>query len=88
MEDPRKAIEVIKNQEKEKMQYLSTVYGSHLPFRLVYERNVLSKPTRFGFPSSRLGLEVVTGKDTALNFPEYSDEGPTFTQELSKISFN
>ncbi len=62
---------------------LRDVYGEALPLRMHIEEQILGRVQRLpGLPSSRLGLEAMTGAlddfgfESYLGLPEYSDEQP------------
>lgn len=86
MEDPRQLKQTFRRREEQKMRLLSSVYGSSLPFSLILERNIVSQQGRVGLPSSRLHLEILTGKDTELQFPAYIEEMPKITQEIHRLN--
>ena len=78
--------EQYRKEEAENMKMLSCLYGSHLPFRLVLERNlVMNEPDSY-FPRSNLALEILTGRDLTIRFPEHIDESPSLTQGVSRLS--
>ena len=53
-------------------QQVASVYGSHLPFRMMMERNLAAGVHRIhGLPSSNLSLDVLTGRELDLPFPAY-----------------
>lgn len=57
------------------MKNLAYVYGSHLPFRLLIERNLAYQEQRLGgLPSSYLALDILTGRDEELPFPNYQND--------------
>ena len=70
------------------MAQLGNIYGSHLPFRLVLERNLVVNPKNEVFPSQNLGLEILTGRDISLRYPVFKNEPVSFSQEIKRISFN
>ncbi|CAG9327466.1 unnamed protein product [Blepharisma stoltei] len=87
MEDPRQLKQTLRRREEEKMRFLSSVYGSHLPFSLILERNIVSQQGRLcGLPSSKLHLEILTGKDTELDFPAFIGDVPHLTQEINRLN--
>ena len=80
--------EQYRKEEAENMKMLSYVYGSHLPFRLALERNLVMDEPNSYFPRSNLALEILTGRDLTIRFPEYIDESPSLNNELSRLSLN
>lgn len=70
--------------ERSRLQMLQNVYGSALPARMHIEKQILSRVERLpGLPSSRLGLESLTGElddfsfDSYLNLPGESEVSAT-----------
>ena len=59
-------------QEASKLAMLEKVYGAGLPARLQIERQILSRPGRLpGLPSSRLGLDSMSGALDEFGFESY-----------------
>jgi proteasome maturation protein len=67
-----------------KMQMLTNLYGSAVPARMSIESQILGRVGQRlpGLPSSRLGLESLTGEldefgfESFLGLPEFSEEPP------------
>lgn len=67
----------LNHESKFHFQQVATAYGSHLPFRLLMERNLTAQQHRLGgLPSSHLSLDVLTGKVLELPFPGYLHQDP------------
>ena len=65
-------------------QQLSSIYGSHLPYRLLMERNLVVGMKRLqALPSSNLSLEILTGHEADLPFPVYLH--PDLSDPLPKV---
>lgn len=65
-------------------QQIAGIYGSHLPFRLLMERNLVASQSRMGgLPSSNLSMEVLTGRELDLPFPSYLH--PDLTNQLPSV---
>ena len=80
-------VEVIQNSQKAgeaaRMEMLQNVYGSALPARMQIERQLLERVGRLpGIPSSKLGLQSLTGTlddfsfEAYLNLPDASEAAP------------
>ena len=55
--------------EKQNLQQLSVLYGSHMPMRFVMERNILSQTRRLGgYGSSMFGLNMHMDRYDELDF--------------------
>lgn len=69
--------EFLDHNSKFHFQQLASVYGSHLPFRLLMERNLAAQQQRLcGLPASNLSLDVLTGRALELPFPGYLHSEP------------
>ena len=70
------------------MQQLSVLYGSHLPMRLVMERNILAQTRRLGgYGSSMFGLNMHMDRYDELDFNDILND-PYQTPELEKESIH
>jgi Proteasome maturation factor UMP1 len=78
---------MIIRKEQDKMKMLSVVYGSHLPFQLLMERNILSQKPK-GIQNINLGLDISLGRDQKLPFPCYIDNRPRFELEINSIKYS
>lgn len=81
-------VEVIQTSQKAgeaaRLEMLQNVYGSGLPARMQIEKQLLDRVERLpGLPSSKLGLDSLTGNlddfsfGSYLNLPEASEIAPT-----------
>ena len=74
MKHPVEAIQLERRQAAgcKQQQMLRDVYGIAMPARMELERQILSKFSRMpGLPSSRLGLEAMTGELDEFTFESY-----------------
>ena len=57
--------------EKQNLQQLSVLYGSHMPMRFVMERNILAQTRRLGgYGSSMFGLNMHMDRYDELDFSD------------------
>ena len=57
--------------ERQQLQQLSVLYGSHLPMRMVMERSMLAENRRLGgYGSSMFGLNMAMDKYDELDFTD------------------
>jgi proteasome maturation protein len=55
-----------------KLDMVRRTYGSHMAMRLATEKMQFDKNHRLpGLPTSRVGLDILTGKDNAIDFTDY-----------------
>jgi len=65
-----------------RVQMLRNVYGSALPMKMLMEEQMLNRIERPGFPSSKLGMEVLSGRlddfgfESFLGLPDDSEVPP------------
>ena len=60
---------ILVNGERQELQKMSVLYGSHLPMRYVIERSILSQTRRLGgYGSSMHGLNIHMGRYEELDF--------------------
>ena len=60
------------NEWTEKLVNAKNMYGTHMAMRLASERQHFSRQHRlFGLPSSRVGLDSVTGEGLQIDFSDY-----------------
>jgi hypothetical protein len=71
--------------EKQQLQQLSVLYGSHMPMRFVIERNILASTRRLGgYGSSMHGLNMHMERYEDLDFFDilnHPDESPDMDRE-------
>ena len=73
------------NAERQELQQLSVLYGSHLPMRFVIERNILASTRRLGgYGSSMHGLKMHMGKYDELDFTDILND-PYTSPETDKV---
>ena len=66
------------------MAHVRSTYGAALPIRLATETAILSKTERLpGLPSSRLGLEAMSGKLDRFDETDYLGPGADLAAELT-----
>ncbi|KAI9146114.1 proteasome maturation factor UMP1-domain-containing protein [Paraphysoderma sedebokerense] len=74
-----------KTQENMKYSLQRSMYGIHQPIRLQMEKALVSQVQRLPvLPSSRLGLEILSGKDTTLDVEDFLGE-PTMYMETIDV---
>lgn len=75
----------LENQERLNLQKMSVQYGSHMPMRMVIERNILASTQRLGgYGSSMHGLKQHMGIYERLDFEDVlnlPDESPLMDRE-------
>jgi proteasome maturation protein len=76
----------VNSSKTSKTEMLSSVYGTALPARMQIEQQLLNRIERLpGLPSSKLGLDSMTGGlddfsfASYLNLPEEMESGPSAT---------
>ncbi|KAL9650806.1 hypothetical protein ABK040_001856 [Willaertia magna] len=67
---------VLRRFEKDelKRQYfmMSKVFGSHMPMHMEMQKRIFGAPLRLSnFQSSRIGLDILTGRDESIEFEDY-----------------
>ncbi|KAG7672561.1 putative Proteasome maturation protein-like protein [Nannochloris sp. 'desiccata'] len=84
----------MKNNEAAKMEMLQNVYGGAFPARLQIEKQLLNRVERLpGIPSSKLGLDSLTGNlddfsfGSYLNLPENAEVAPRDTHTVMEKRF-
>lgn len=62
----------LRSEEKKKMYRASIAYGLHMPLKMKIERELLCQSQRLpgGMKSSLLGIEILMGKDTTIDYDE------------------
>lgn len=76
------------NAEKQQMQQLSVLYGSHFPMRMVIERNLLAQTRRLGgYGSSMFALNMHMDRYDDLDFSDILNN-PYESPELERESIH
>ncbi len=76
--------------ERQALQQMSVLYGSHMPMRFVMERSILSQTRRLGgYGSSMHGLNVHMERYEDLDFTDILNdpfESPVLQEDLQRNS--
>ncbi len=76
--------------ERQALQQMSVLYGSHMPMRFVMERSILSQTRRLGgYGSSMHGLNVHMERYEDLDFTDILNdpfESPVLQEDLQRHS--
>jgi hypothetical protein len=76
---------ILVNGERQELQKMSVLYGSHLPMRFVIERSILAQTRRLGgYGSSMHGLNIHMGRYDELDFFDIMND-PYSRPEMDKI---
>jgi hypothetical protein len=79
---------LIVNAERQNLQQMSVLYGSHLPMRFVIERNMLAQTRRLGgYGSSLFGLNMHMDRYDDIDFLDILND-PNESPEMERVSIH
>mmetsp|Transcript_22966 Transcript_22966/g.38878 ORF Transcript_22966/g.38878 Transcript_22966/m.38878 type:complete len:129 (+) Transcript_22966:93-479(+) len=78
----------VNNEWGEKLMNAKNMYGTHMAMRLATERQQFTRDHRlFGLPSSRIGLDSVTGEGIQIEYSDFLND-PHMRPEAPKVTLH